>query len=443
MRIGSLFTGYGGLDMAVEAFTGGKVVWYSEIEKAACTVLDAHYPDVPNLGDIKTVDWSAVAPVDILTGGYPCQPFSAAGLRKGTNDERHLWPYVREAISNLRPELVVLENVRGHLSLGIDTVLGEMAAVGYDARWGLVRASDAGAPHQRASVFILAYPHSTGLQGSTHWRSLQDGAEPDRRVADRDRDAANADGLGWNEGVIEPGDLGSKDREGSATIPDGHRADGSAADTDGRRHKQQQDARGVGSLEAGTEGQAREREWPRPVADAGSSEPPADTDSAGSEARRDTRPDGSWLRLKPLGHPAPAADAARREDSIDRNTDRWVGDGRGQKIAHLRPEFDQQAGNKSAGTSGLPGINWGLYGPAIRRWEQLTRPAPAPTIPGKAGRPRLNPEFVEWMMGLPAGHVTGHGLRPAQELKMLGNGVVPQQALLALHMLTRLEDQCA
>ena len=81
--------------------------------------------------------------------------------------------------------------------------------------------------------------------------------------------------------------------------------------------------------------------------------------------------------------------------------------------------------------------NWGKYGAAIDRWERiLDRPSPDPTIPNAAGRPRLSPSFVEWMMGLPAGHVTGHGLRPAQELKMLGNGVCPQQAGLALRMIT-------
>ena len=81
-------------------------------------------------------------------------------------------------------------------------------------------------------------------------------------------------------------------------------------------------------------------------------------------------------------------------------------------------------------------INWGKYSGAIVRWERvLGRSAPDPTIPGVNGRPRLSPLFVEWMMGLEPGHVTGHGLRPAQELKALGNGVCPQQALLALHML--------
>ena len=115
VRIGSLFSGYGGLDLAAQQYFGGELAWYSEIEPAACTILSAHHPGVPNLGDITKVDWAEVEPIDILTGGYPCQPFSQAGQRKGKEDERHLWPFVAVAIDALRPRIVVLENVRGHL----------------------------------------------------------------------------------------------------------------------------------------------------------------------------------------------------------------------------------------------------------------------------------------------------------------------------------------
>ena len=275
--VGSLFTGYGGLDMAI----GGDLAWYSEIEPAACTVLKSHHVGVPNLGDVKKIDWSAVPRVDVLTGGYPCQPFSHAGLRKGENDERHLWPYIREGISALRPGLVLLENVRGHVTLGLREVLGEIAELGYDCRWGVVRASDAGAPHQRARVFIAAYPHSGG-------------------------------------------------------------------------HGEQQDTRRVDRVEGDTEGEASERERSRGIAHAGS------------------------------------------------HTD------------------------------------WGKYTDAIARWENVTsRRAPFPTVHAN-GKDRLNPVFVEWMMGLPEGWVTGHGLSATKELKMLGNGVVPQQARLAITLLERM-----
>jgi len=160
MKVGSFFTGYGGLDIAV----GGDLQWYAEIEPAACQVLTAHYPDVPNLGDITKIDWTTVPPVDILTGGYPCQPFSHAGNRKGKDDERHLWPYVCAAIDALRPRYAILENVAGHLTLGFADVLSDLARIGFDAQWGTFRASDAGAPHQRNRLFIVAYPAGINAQ---------------------------------------------------------------------------------------------------------------------------------------------------------------------------------------------------------------------------------------------------------------------------------------
>jgi site-specific DNA-cytosine methylase len=111
----------------------------------------------PNLGNLKVINWATVEPIDILTAGYPCQPFSHAGLRKGTNDERHLWPYIKEAIGRIRPSLVFLENVRGHFGLGFRDVLTDLTDIGYDVRWTLIRASDVGAPHRRERLFIFAY----------------------------------------------------------------------------------------------------------------------------------------------------------------------------------------------------------------------------------------------------------------------------------------------
>lgn len=158
-RIGSLFSGYGGLDMGVRAVLGGHVAWHCEFDVAPSKVLAHHWPDMPNLGDITTADWTQVPPVDVLTGGYPCQPFSTAGKRKGTDDPRHLWPPMLRAIRVLRPRLVVAENVRGHLRLGFDSVLRDLAAIGFDAQWVVVRASAAGAPHRRERLFIAAHPH--------------------------------------------------------------------------------------------------------------------------------------------------------------------------------------------------------------------------------------------------------------------------------------------
>ena len=158
MKIGSLCTGYGGLDLAIEAAFNAETVWTCEIDRFASQIIEQRF-DKPNLGDLKTVNWQKVEPIDILTAGYPCQPFSHAGYRKGTEDERHIWPHIKEIIGTLRPGLVILENVRGHLSLGFKDVLKDLAEIGYDARWDIVRASDVGAPHQRARLFVIAYPN--------------------------------------------------------------------------------------------------------------------------------------------------------------------------------------------------------------------------------------------------------------------------------------------
>ena len=143
--------------MAAEAYFNAETVWVSEIDKYASQVIEQRF-GVVNHGDLKTINWAEVEPIDILTAGYPCQPFSTAGNRKGENDERHIWPYIKEAISVLRPRFVILENVTGHLNLGFDQVLANLTQIGYDARWQIVRASDVGAPHHRARLFVIAYP---------------------------------------------------------------------------------------------------------------------------------------------------------------------------------------------------------------------------------------------------------------------------------------------
>jgi DNA (cytosine-5)-methyltransferase 1 len=177
-KSGSLFSGTGALDLAAEEVFGAVPAWFCEYEDAPSRILAHHWPDVRNYGDVTAIDWNAVAPVDLITAGYPCQPFSLAGSRKGQDDVRHLWPYVAEAIRHLRPRYVLLENVRGHLSLGFGDVLGDLAVLGYDAQWSVVRASAAGAPHRRERVFILAT--------DTRRRGGDESLEPsERRAEDR------------------------------------------------------------------------------------------------------------------------------------------------------------------------------------------------------------------------------------------------------------------
>jgi DNA (cytosine-5)-methyltransferase 1 len=155
MMFGSLFSGIGGIDLGLQR-AGMTPAWHSEIEPYACRVLAKHWPDVPNLGDIRDIDWTGVAGVDLVAGGYPCQPFSHAGVRRGEEDPRHLWPMFAECLRVVRPRYALLENVSGHLSLGFGSVLADLAALGYDAQWDCIPAAAVGAPHLRDRVFVIA-----------------------------------------------------------------------------------------------------------------------------------------------------------------------------------------------------------------------------------------------------------------------------------------------
>lgn len=331
-RIGSVCTGYGGLDMAVQAVFGGELTWVADPDPGAAAILAHHRPTVPNLGDITTTDWTALPPVDIVCGGYPCQPFSVAGQRKGTDDARHIWPYIATALRVLRPRLVVLENVAGHLRLGFDAVLADLAELGFDAEWCTVRASEVGAPHRRERLFFLAWPAERGP------RPVADSADLGH---ERDRGA----------------------RDGRTGSPHGRKP---PADAAGVRHGHTGTPRlpGVASAPVG-------------------------------------------------GGAATAADAHR---------DGQQGVQRGEPGVGTRGDTDRRGKER-----------WGRYGPAVARWEAATgRTAPwAVDVRG-----RLSPAFVEWLMGLPEGHVTAApGLTRTQQLKALGNGVVPQQGAAALRLL--------
>jgi DNA (cytosine-5)-methyltransferase 1 len=155
-RIGSLCTGFGGLDLAVELVLGGHLAWYAETDPHASTVLANRWPAVPNLGDIRAVEWPTVAPVDILTAGFPCQDISNAGKRVGiTGVHSSLWTAVADAVRALAPPYVFVENVAALLPRGLDVVHADLAALGYDTSWLCLRASDIGAAHRRDRLFLL------------------------------------------------------------------------------------------------------------------------------------------------------------------------------------------------------------------------------------------------------------------------------------------------
>ena len=166
MRVGSLFSGIGGFDLGLER-AGMKIVWQVENDPFCRKVLAKHWPDVPCYGDIHDVGAHNLAEVDVCVGGFPCQPVSVAGKRKGQDDERWLWPEFARILRELRPRYAVLENVPGLLIRGMGDVLGDLAALGYDAEWGIVSAASVGAPHLRKRIFIVA--HAIGYsEGSAH-----------------------------------------------------------------------------------------------------------------------------------------------------------------------------------------------------------------------------------------------------------------------------------
>lgn len=377
-RIGSLCTGYGGLDIAVQQVFGGTVAWHADIDPGAAAILAHHYPHIPNLGDITTVDYDHVEPVDILTAGFPCQDVSLAGLRAGIADGTRsgLWRQVARAVRELQPRLVVIENVRGLLSAKADSdmepctwclgdaggepplralgaVLADLAGLGFDAEWASVRASEVGAAHQRERVFLLAWPADTASAG-------QSGPGVRGRVAERGAAPADTDGVGG----------------------DGDRARGAGRDEPAAHRQPAADPADVGEREPADEA--------HPV--------------AGS---RDARP------VPGGGDGVASADTE--------------GDGREQG----RPEPAWFEGGPDVAVGGAP--DWGPYGAAVARWEHVIgRPAPRPTD----DRGRLSPAFVEWLMGLPAGHVSAvPGLTRTAQLKALGNGVLPLQAEAAIRLL--------
>jgi DNA (cytosine-5)-methyltransferase 1 len=376
LTIGSLCSGYGGLDMAVEAFFGARTAWFSEFEAAPSKVLAKHWPGVPNHGDMTRIDWSAVEPVDIIAGGTPCQDLSGAGKRRGMTDgtRSNLWVQMREAVATIRPSIAIWENVRGAFSayaasdveleqglLGetygpdrpalraLGRVLGDLSDLGYDAQWRGVRAADAGAPHGRFRVFVVA--QNTDIAVGDQWRVTTSAeTESGRSWADAGR-----------RGGASAADTG---RDGFELVSAAHHHD--RADALGNIA----DGRAAASSYAQCSGVERWR-------------------AAGNVAR----PEGT---------------GAGRIRSIERDSSDYCG-----------------------------ATDWGAYEPAIRRWEHvLGRGAPSPTeTTGKGGAHRLSPKFVEWMMGVPAGWVTDTDTTRAEQLKMLGNGVVPQQATYAFSLL--------
>ena len=201
----SLFSGIGGLDLAAE-WAGFRTVGQCEWADYPRAVLEKHWPGLPRWRDIRTLtkesfyEQTGLETVTVLSGGFPCQPFSTAGKRRGKEDDRYLWPEMLRVISEIRPRWVVGENVAGIISLAIDQVLSDLERVGYTCQAVIIPACAVDAPHRRDRCAILAHSNSQGLQGSKqHGTPDQGGEEPHRPTGECGSAMADAypDGCSW------------------------------------------------------------------------------------------------------------------------------------------------------------------------------------------------------------------------------------------------------
>lgn len=164
MTFGSFFSGFGGLDLGLER-AGLKCLWQIENNETAIKVLEKNFPNVRRYEDAKTTDKRKLAPVDIIAGGFPCQDISHSNPKgKGIEGERSgLWSEMFDAVRILRPRYALIENVPIITKRGLEKVLCDLAAIGYDAEWQTLSAKDFGFPHERKRLFIVAYSLRVGL----------------------------------------------------------------------------------------------------------------------------------------------------------------------------------------------------------------------------------------------------------------------------------------
>lgn len=159
MRVLDLFSGIGGMALGLEA-AGMETVGFCEIDPFCRKVLRRRFPAVPLFEDVRKLKGTECGPVDVVAGGYPCQPYSVAGRREGAEDDRALWPEMARIVDAARPAWVLGENVAGHITLGLDGVLSDLEAKGYACRAFVVPACAVGAFHRRERVWVVAHAES-------------------------------------------------------------------------------------------------------------------------------------------------------------------------------------------------------------------------------------------------------------------------------------------
>jgi len=206
LKVLDLFSGIGGFSLGLERTGGFETVAFCEYEPFPRAVLAKHWPNVPCFPDVRTLKGSDIdGPVDVICGGYPCQPFSTAGKRRGKEDDRHLWPEFSRLVAELRPSWVIGENVAGHISMGLDDVLSDLEGQGYACRTFVIPACAVGAFHRRDRCWTVAHAAQLQRNGGEHYdsghsegtRTVQDVSK--LRNRNGDQDVADADGARFSD----------------------------------------------------------------------------------------------------------------------------------------------------------------------------------------------------------------------------------------------------
>lgn len=198
MNVLGLFSGIGGFELGLER-AGFNIVGMCEIDPYCRAVLRKHWPGVPIFEDVRTLTGADVPGVDVICGGFPCQDISVAGKGAGIEGERSgLWREFARLIGEIRPLLVVVENVSALLGRGLARVLGDLSSLGYDAEWHCIPASAVGAPHQRDRIWIVAYPIGNGLQEREYVGWLG------KEASESQQERREANGIPAQEGHADP-----------------------------------------------------------------------------------------------------------------------------------------------------------------------------------------------------------------------------------------------
>lgn len=211
----SLFSGIGGIDLAAE-WAGFESVGQCEFADYPTKVLEKHWPNVPRWRDIRDVTLESVRDkgirtIDLISGGFPCQPFSIAGEQRGKEDERYLWPEMLRVIKELRPTWVVGENVANFVNMALEEACADLESAAYKVQPFVVPACAVEAPHQRQRVFIIGYVPNTKRNGHQGVERLQQdiGAFAKRAEGTFGTVAKLFDDVDWEKRAIESGFLGA------------------------------------------------------------------------------------------------------------------------------------------------------------------------------------------------------------------------------------------